>query len=90
MKRVLPQSKPLLQLPEKSRVKPVQRLKRGENGFLEGIRSVLFLSHDVLERLMTHRQKEENGGHFFSPINSKWKQCQNSEQEKKKMRAKDV
>lgn len=53
MKWASPQCQPLLHLPEKTCVELVQRLKGGEDGVLQGVRSCLILSHGTLERLVS-------------------------------------
>lgn len=53
--RVSPQRQPLLHLPEKPCVEPVQRLKGGEDGVLQGLWGGLVFSHRVLEGLKAEK-----------------------------------
>lgn len=58
--RVSPQRQPLLHLPEKTRVEPVQRLKGGEDGAVQRLWSGLVLSDSVLERLQSESETQFN------------------------------
>lgn len=63
--RVSPQRQPLLHLPEKTCVEPVQRLKGGEDGVLQRLWSGLVLPNSVLERLQSESKTQFNFNFFF-------------------------